>query len=89
VAGAYSVARYLDNSAADRLLAVLPLSFDCGFSQLTTAFARGAAVVLMNHLRLRDGKAPPRCATSPVRAERSPAPRLPPCATRCRTPAST
>jgi acyl-CoA ligase (AMP-forming) (exosortase A-associated) len=54
VAGAQSVARYLDNSAADRLLAVLPLSFDYGFSQLTTAFARGAAVVLMNHLLLRD-----------------------------------
>ena len=54
VAGAHSVARYLDNSAADRLLAVLPLSFDYGFSQLTTAFARGAAVVLMNHLLLRD-----------------------------------
>ena len=54
VAGAHSVARYLDNSAADRLLAVLPLSFDYGFSQLTTAFARGASVVLMNHLLLRD-----------------------------------
>jgi acyl-CoA ligase (AMP-forming) (exosortase A-associated) len=54
VAGAHSVARYLDNSAADRLLAVLPLSFDYGFSQLSTAFSCGASVMLMNHLLLRD-----------------------------------
>ncbi len=54
VAGASSVVRYLDNSAADRLLAVLPLSFDYGLSQLTTAFSCGASVVLMNHLLLRD-----------------------------------
>lgn len=54
VAGAASVASYLDLSAADRLLAVLPLSFDYGLSQLTTAFLRGAAVVLMNYLFPKD-----------------------------------
>ncbi|MDB5935877.1 MAG: acyl-CoA ligase (AMP-forming), exosortase system-associated [Massilia sp.] len=54
VAGAHSVVRYLGNSSADRLLAALPLSFDYGFSQLTTAFSCGASVVLMNHLLLRD-----------------------------------
>ena len=54
VAGAHSVARYLGNSPADRILAVLPLSFDYGMSQLTTAFASGAAVVLMNHVLTRD-----------------------------------
>jgi acyl-CoA ligase (AMP-forming) (exosortase A-associated) len=54
VAGAHSVARYLGNRSADRLLAALPLSFDYGFSQLTTAFACGASAVLMNHLLLRD-----------------------------------
>ncbi|MES2298293.1 MAG: acyl-CoA ligase (AMP-forming), exosortase A system-associated [Pseudomonadota bacterium] len=54
VAGALSVAGYLENSAADRILAVLPLSFDYGLSQLTTAFASGACVVLMNHLFARD-----------------------------------
>jgi hypothetical protein len=30
--------------------AALPLSFDAGFSQLTTAFAVGAHVILMNYL---------------------------------------
>ncbi len=54
VAGAASVAEYLDLRADDRLLAVLPLSFDYGLSQLTTAFLRGAAVVLMNYLFPKD-----------------------------------
>jgi acyl-CoA ligase (AMP-forming) (exosortase A-associated) len=54
VAGARSVAAYLENTAADRILAVLPLSFDYGLSQLTTAFHAGAAVVLMNYLFPRD-----------------------------------
>src|SRR5450830_721380 len=54
VAGAESVASYLENTAADRLLAVLPLSFDYGLSQLTTAFSVGATAVLINHLLARD-----------------------------------
>lgn len=54
VAGAASVAGYLGLRADDRLLAVLPLSFDYGLSQLTTAFLRGAAVVLMNYLFPKD-----------------------------------
>jgi len=54
VAGAESVASYLDITQADRLLAVLPLSFDYGLSQLTCAFRQGAAVVLINHLFARD-----------------------------------
>jgi len=54
VAGAQSVASYLDLRADDRLLAVLPLSFDYGLSQLTTAFLRGATVVLMNYLFPKD-----------------------------------
>lgn len=54
VAGAQSVASYLDLRADDRLLAVLPLSFDYGLSQLTTAFLRGASVVLMNYLFPKD-----------------------------------
>jgi acyl-CoA ligase (AMP-forming) (exosortase A-associated) len=48
--GAESVSRYLDNRPDDVLIAVLPLSFDAGFSQLTTGFAVGAHVVLMNYL---------------------------------------
>ncbi|ENO90579.1 acyl-CoA ligase (AMP-forming), exosortase A system-associated [Thauera linaloolentis] len=54
VAGAKSVAQYLDNHAGDTLLAALPLSFDAGFSQLTTAFHSGARVVLLNYLMPRD-----------------------------------
>jgi acyl-CoA ligase (AMP-forming) (exosortase A-associated) len=54
VVGAASVVDYLDNRADDTLLAVLPLSFDAGFSQLTTAFHAGARVVLLNHLVPRD-----------------------------------
>jgi acyl-CoA ligase (AMP-forming) (exosortase A-associated) len=54
VAGAVSVASYLELTAQDRVLAVLPLSFDYGLSQLTTAFHVGASVVLINHLFARD-----------------------------------
>ncbi|HEY8100925.1 MAG TPA: acyl-CoA ligase (AMP-forming), exosortase A system-associated [Burkholderiaceae bacterium] len=54
IVGAESVSTYLENTADDRLLAVLPLSFDYGLSQLTTAFHVGAAAVLMNHLFPRD-----------------------------------
>jgi len=54
VAGAKSVASYLENHAQDTLLAALPLSFDAGFSQLTTAFHVGARVVLLNYLLPRD-----------------------------------
>jgi len=54
VTGAKSVAEYLENRADDALLAALPLSFDAGFSQLTTAFHAGARVVLLNYLLPRD-----------------------------------
>ncbi|MDQ3189300.1 MAG: acyl-CoA ligase (AMP-forming), exosortase A system-associated [Pseudomonadota bacterium] len=54
VEGARSVASYLENRASDTLLAALPLSFDAGFSQLTTAFHVGARVVLINYLLPKD-----------------------------------
>lgn len=54
VAGAKSVSTYLGNHSSDTLLAALPLSFDAGFSQLTTAFHVGARVVLLNYLLPRD-----------------------------------
>lgn len=54
VAGAKSVSEYLHNHKDDRLLAVLPLSFDYGLSQLTTAFLTGASVVLLEYLLPRD-----------------------------------
>ena len=60
IAGAESVATYLGNTADDVLLAALPLSFDAGFSQLTTAFAVGAHVVLTNYLL--PGDVPRLCA---------------------------
>ncbi|MGW3994835.1 acyl-CoA ligase (AMP-forming), exosortase A system-associated [Amycolatopsis sp. NPDC004772] len=50
LAGAASVAEYLGHTRDDVVLAALPLSFDAGFSQLTTAFAAGAHVVLVNYL---------------------------------------
>lgn len=54
VAGANSVAGYLGNTSQDKLLAVLPLSFDAGLSQLTTAFSVSACAVLMDYLLPRD-----------------------------------
>ena len=54
VCGAKSVAEYLENSVQDTLLAALPLSFDAGFSQLTTAFHSGAQVAMINYLLPRD-----------------------------------
>jgi len=50
VVGGESVSQYLANTDEDVLLAALPLSFDAGFSQLTTAFTVGAHVVLVNYL---------------------------------------
>ncbi len=50
IVGAESVSHYLGNDEHDVILAALPLSFDAGFSQLTTAFSTGAHVVLMNYL---------------------------------------
>lgn len=52
--GAESVSQYLRMTAADVVLSALPLSFDAGFSQLTTSFAVGAHVVLVNYLLPRD-----------------------------------
>jgi acyl-CoA ligase (AMP-forming) (exosortase A-associated) len=54
VAGARSVAGYLDITPRDRILSVLPLSFDYGLSQLTCAFLAGATGVLINHLFAKD-----------------------------------
>jgi acyl-CoA ligase (AMP-forming) (exosortase A-associated) len=54
VVGADSVAAYIGNVATDRILCVLPLSFDAGFSQVTTAFRSGARAVLLDYLTPRD-----------------------------------
>jgi acyl-CoA ligase (AMP-forming) (exosortase A-associated) len=54
IVGAESVSGYIGNTADDVVAAVLPLSFDAGFSQLTTAFSVGAHVVLVNYLTPAD-----------------------------------
>lgn len=54
VAGAESVSTYLDHNSADVILSVLPLSFDAGLSQVTTAFVVGAHCVLINYLVPQD-----------------------------------
>lgn len=54
VAGAESVVAYLENQPTDRILTVLPFSFDYGLSQLTTSFLSGACAVLINYLLPRD-----------------------------------
>jgi acyl-CoA ligase (AMP-forming) (exosortase A-associated) len=50
IVGGASVSQYLENDEDDCILAALPLSFDAGFSQLTTAFTVGAHAVLVNYL---------------------------------------
>ncbi len=64
IVGTESVSTYLGNSSDDVILAVLPLSFDAGFSQLTTAFAVGAHVILTNYLL--PGDIPRLCARHQV-----------------------
>lgn len=54
VIGAESVSHYLGNRSDDKLLAVLPFSFDYGFSQMSTAFRVGASVTLIDYLLPRD-----------------------------------
>ena len=51
VAGAQIVSSYLGTTQDDRILAVLPFSFDYGLNQLTTALHMGATLVLQ-HSRL-------------------------------------
>ena len=54
VDGARSVSEYLGISAEDRLLAVLPFSFDYGLNQLTSAVLCGATCVLFDYLLPKD-----------------------------------
>ncbi len=52
--GAVSVAHYLRLTSADRVLGVLPLSFDYGQNQLLSTWAAGACVVPIEYLAARD-----------------------------------
>ena len=52
--GAISVAHYLRLTPEDRVLAVLPFSFDYGQNQLFSTWAAGGAVVPLDYLTARD-----------------------------------
>ncbi len=52
--GIVSVTEYLQLTQEDRILAVLPFSFDYGLNQLTTAIAVGATCVLFEYLLAKD-----------------------------------
>lgn len=54
VDGARSVSSYLELRPDDRLLAVLPFSFDYGLNQLASAVLTGASCVLFDYLLPRD-----------------------------------
>lgn len=54
VEGAKSVSEYLNITEEDRLLAVLPFSFDYGLNQLTSALLKGACCVLLDYLLPQD-----------------------------------
>ncbi|WP_097065069.1 AMP-binding protein [Sphingomonas guangdongensis] len=52
--GAISVAHYLAITPGDRVLGVLPLSFDYGQNQLFSTWAAGARVIPLDYLTARD-----------------------------------
>ena len=52
--GAISVAQYLELSLSDRTLAVLPLAFDYGQSQLLATWAAGGCAIAVDYLLPRD-----------------------------------
>lgn len=54
VAGSRIVSTYLGITEHERILAVLPFSFDAGMNQLITAFEKGGTLVLINFLFARD-----------------------------------
>ena len=54
MAGASIVSTYLEITDQERILAVLPFSFDAGMNQLTTAFQQGATLVLTTFVFARE-----------------------------------
>jgi acyl-CoA ligase (AMP-forming) (exosortase A-associated) len=54
VAGSRIVSTYLEISEEDRILAVLPFSFDAGMNQLMTAFEKCGTLVLINFVFARE-----------------------------------
>jgi acyl-CoA ligase (AMP-forming) (exosortase A-associated) len=54
MAGSSIVSTYLGITEADRLLAILPFSFDAGLNQLMTAFQQGGTLVLKTFVFARE-----------------------------------
>src|SRR5882724_3633881 len=54
VAGSRIVSTYLGITENERILAVLPFSFDAGMNQLMTAFEKGGTCVLINFIFARE-----------------------------------
>jgi acyl-CoA ligase (AMP-forming) (exosortase A-associated) len=54
IAGSRIVSTYLEITSADRILAVLPFTFDAGLNQLMTAFQQGGTLVLINFVFARE-----------------------------------
>jgi acyl-CoA ligase (AMP-forming) (exosortase A-associated) len=54
MAGSTIVSTYLTISSSDRILALLPFSFDAGLNQLMTAFQQGGALVLKTFVLARE-----------------------------------
>jgi acyl-CoA ligase (AMP-forming) (exosortase A-associated) len=54
VSGSRIVATYLGITETERILAVLPFSFDAGMNQLMTAFEKGGTLVLINFTFARE-----------------------------------
>jgi acyl-CoA ligase (AMP-forming) (exosortase A-associated) len=54
MAGASIVSNYLRITEKERILAVLPFSFDAGMNQLTTAIQQGGTIVLINFTFARE-----------------------------------
>jgi acyl-CoA synthetase (AMP-forming)/AMP-acid ligase II len=54
VAGSRIVSTYLGITDSERILAVLPFSFDAGMNQLMTAFEKGGTCVLINFVFARE-----------------------------------
>jgi acyl-CoA ligase (AMP-forming) (exosortase A-associated) len=54
MAGSSIVSTYLEITEADRILAVLPFSFDAGMNQLMTAWQQGGTLILINFVFARE-----------------------------------
>jgi acyl-CoA ligase (AMP-forming) (exosortase A-associated) len=54
VAGSRIVSTYLEITENERILAILPFSFDAGMNQLMTAFEKGGTLVLFNFVFARE-----------------------------------